>query len=325
MKKIFAMIEKNDDVVNDFLVQYDAEFEIHVYTPIIESCEDSLFYCLGNMISLFWEGEGECWIVTDVEEVYWLANKLCISLFEKIIYIDHIIDTAFSKSLEADELLLFDCKMIPDINIQLLLQEFVNKISSFDMDFYCKFECDMVCFVRQADKKVITYLVHIWRLLLYMEKEGDICIHVLYRLLLLSMLINMENSSEHANAYLREVLKTTDFAEDVYYFVWNQFKGLSFRNLVALDKDSVEFLNCLYRDSYKRYKKRAKNLLKRIPFKERHPERVLILTIQFLGRNHAPTKTVLERCKTFKKMGKDVYLINTTEQYTMQGYIPFLI
>ena len=76
MKKIFAMIEKNDDVVNDFLVQYDAEFEIHVYTPIIESCEDSLFYCLGNMISLFWEGEGECWIVTDVEEVYWLANKL---------------------------------------------------------------------------------------------------------------------------------------------------------------------------------------------------------------------------------------------------------
>lgn len=106
MKKIFGLIEKNDDVVNDFWRQYDADLEIHVYSPIIESCEDSLFYCFSNMVSLFWEEDDIGWIVTDVEEVYQLANKLCASLFQKIIYIDHNVDAKFSKSLDVNELLL---------------------------------------------------------------------------------------------------------------------------------------------------------------------------------------------------------------------------
>lgn len=322
MKKIFGLIEKNDDVVNDFWRQYDADLEIHVYSPIIESCEDSLFYCFSNMVSLFWEEDDIGWIVTDVEEVYQLANKLCASLFQKIIYIDHNVDAKFSKSLDVNELLLYDYKMIQDINAQLLLREFVSKISIFDMEFYCKFENDIKYFVKQSDKKSTTFLAHICRLLLYMEKEGNIRIHVLYRLLLLSMLMKLEYLPEHTNAYLTALLKNPDFNEANYYFIWNQFKGLVFKNLLAVDETTSEFLDCLYKESYKRYMERAKTVLEKIPSQKRHPDRVLILTIQFIGKNHAPTKTVLERCRTYTEMGKEVYLINTTEQYTSQGYIP---
>ena len=190
------------------------------------------------------------------------------------------------------------------------------------MEFYCRFENDIKHFVKQSDKKSTTFLAHICRLLLYMEKEGNRCIHVLYRLLLLSMLMKLEYLPEHTNAYLVEVLKNSDFNEANYYFIWNQFKGLSFKNLLAVDESSFEFLDYLYKQSYKRYKERAKTVLEKIPSQKRHSDRVLILTIQFLGRNHAPTKTVLERCKTYAEMGKEVYLINTTEQYTSQGYIP---
>jgi len=323
MNKMLALIEKNDDTVNDFLMQYDVDFEIHVYSPLIESCEDSLFYCFGNMISVFWEEADECWIVTDVEAVYRLAKKLCASLFEEIIYIVHNVETVFSESLDAGELLLFDYQMIPNSSMRLVLQEFVNKISSFDLDFYGRFASDMDRFAEQLDEKTGRFLVHIYQLLLYMEKEGKICIYVLYRLFLLSMLMQLEYLPEHTNAYLAEVLNVPDFGEDNYYFVWNQFKGVSLKNLVALDDTSSGFLDCLYRESYKGYKEKAKKVLKKILSGERYPNRILILTIQFLKIDHAPTKTVLERCKTYKKMGKEVYLINTTEHQTLPGCIPF--
>ena len=103
MKKIYGLIEKNDNVVDNFWVQYDSDFEIHVYSPLIEICENSLFYCFRYMLSLFWEEENRSWIVTDVKEVYQLANKLCSSLFEKIVYIDHNVETSFAKKLDARE------------------------------------------------------------------------------------------------------------------------------------------------------------------------------------------------------------------------------
>lgn len=326
MKKIFCFVENNDKALNDFLMKYDADFEIHVYFPVIESCEDSLFYCIGNMISLYFEGaESRCWIVTDVEEIYQLTSELCDSLFEKIIYFNHDVTMAFSNRLDANELLLFDYKMISDIKMRVTLQKFISNISFFDVAFFSKFELEMRGFVEQLDKKMLAFLAHICRLLFYMEKKGDVVIAELYRLFLLSMLMKLEYLPEHTNAYLDAIVKQPAFGEDSYYFVWNQFKGVSLKKLAALDAVSFKTLNYLYRESYKRYKKRAKKILKKIPSQERHQNRVLIMTIQFLGINHAPTKTVLERCRAYKKMGKDVYLVNTAEQGTMDGYVPFFM
>ena len=62
--------------------------------------------------------------------------------------------------------------------------------------------------------------------------------------------------------------------------------------------------------------------LGKIPRNERYQERVLVFTIQYLTDGHSPTRTVMERCKTLKKMGKEVYLVNTAEQYLRSGFIP---
>ena len=49
---------------------------------------------------------------------------------------------------------------------------------------------------------------------------------------------------------------------------------------------------------------------------------MLISTIQFLDETHAPTRTVIERAKALKHLGKTVIIINTAEQYTMKNYLP---
>lgn len=49
----------------------------------------------------------------------------------------------------------------------------------------------------------------------------------------------------------------------------------------------------------------------------------MVLTIQYLDNRHAPTNTVGERCKALKKIGKEVYIVNTAEHCLYQGYIPF--
>lgn len=323
MKKIYGLIEKNDNVVDNFWVQYDSDFEIHVYSPLIEICENSLFYCFRYMLSLFWEEENRSWIVTDVKEVYQLANKLCSSLFEKIVYIDHNVETSFAKKLDARELLFFDYKMIKDIKMRVVLQKFVNKISFFDAEIYNAFVSDIERFAEQWDDKLTAFFAHICSLLLYMDEEGSMCIYALYRLYLLAMLMKLEYLPEHTNAYLAEVLKIDGFKEENYYFVYNQFKRASFTGTVALDTASAEVLDGLYRESYRIYKENANGMLEKVPRYERHSNRVLVLTIQFLGIRHAPTKSILERCRAYRKLGKEVFLINTAEQGTFRGYVPF--
>ena len=103
--------------------------------------------------------------------MYQLTSELCDSLFEKIIYFNHDVTIAFSNRLDANELLLFDYKMISDIKMRVTLQEFISNISFFDVDFFPGFELEMRGFVKQLDKKMRDFLTHICRLLFYMEKK----------------------------------------------------------------------------------------------------------------------------------------------------------
>lgn len=63
---------------------------------------------------------------------------------------------------------------------------------------------------------------------------------------------------------------------------------------------------------------------KRIPAEERNPKMAVVITEQFLGVEHGPTKTALDRCAALKKMGKKVLLINTAEFFCVDGKIPFV-
>lgn len=61
-----------------------------------------------------------------------------------------------------------------------------------------------------------------------------------------------------------------------------------------------------------------------IPAEERQKELVFVYISQVLGMEHAPTKTLLDRCYVLQKhLGKKVFIINTAMQLTKKGQAPF--
>lgn len=61
-----------------------------------------------------------------------------------------------------------------------------------------------------------------------------------------------------------------------------------------------------------------------ISLPERDHQLVFVFTSQVLGMEHAPTKTLLDRCYVLKKyMHKKVYIINTAMQIPEKGQAPF--
>lgn len=61
-----------------------------------------------------------------------------------------------------------------------------------------------------------------------------------------------------------------------------------------------------------------------IPWEERNHDLVIVFSSQVLGMEHAPTKTLLDRCYVLKKqLKKEVIIINTAMQMPAKGQAPF--
>lgn len=142
-----------------------------------------------------------------------------------------------------------------------------------------------------------------------------------YTCFLLSVMMRIKSDVTYTNAYLSTIYEG-DFTADHLYYVWNQFKRLSLKKMVALDETSRQLLNQIYERSYRIFFDKLLSKTGTIPLEERDKDCVLVLSIQLLGMNHAPTKTLIERVKWLKRLGKKVYIINTTEQYLSVGKVP---
>lgn len=59
-----------------------------------------------------------------------------------------------------------------------------------------------------------------------------------------------------------------------------------------------------------------------IPKKERNRNRIVMITSQFLGIEHAPTRNVLDYSRNLQKMGKEVFIINSVDLFTKNS-LPF--
>lgn len=61
-----------------------------------------------------------------------------------------------------------------------------------------------------------------------------------------------------------------------------------------------------------------------LPWQERNHNLVIVFSSQVLGMEHAPTKTLLDRCYVLKKyLKKEVVIINTAMHIPMKGQAPF--
>lgn len=69
----------------------------------------------------------------------------------------------------------------------------------------------------------------------------------------------------------------------------------------------------------------SKEQLKPINASSRNKDLVFVVTNQYLGMTHGPTKTALDRCQVLiEKLHKKVIIINTSECLSLVGAIPLL-
>lgn len=125
--------------------------------------------------------------------------------------------------------------------------------------------------------------------------------------------------------FFRYVRKHKDvFSANTQYFLYGQLHAILFR-FQELDIPELKTEMWQFRmEITEEFAKKMKASLELIPYGERKSQQVVVITEQFLGIKHGPTKTALDRCKTLMKtMGKQVLLINSAEAESQVGEIPF--
>lgn len=104
-------------------------------------------------------------------------------------------------------------------------------------------------------------------------------------------------------------------------FISTQFHNF---NMLNPTFPVTDFRDRLFYEAYSAYKELLSASLTPIPKEERIKNRTLVICSQFLSLSHAPTRTVLERCYTLQKeLGKEILLLNTLEEYSCFGKIPY--
>lgn len=317
MKKIMCFVEQESKEFEAFAEKYESE-AVYLYDHFISMFSgDITVFC--DEIEKERARKEDYWFLTDNKAFYTLVQELFPAYFEKQIYLD--------TEAKADSRIRFDVykHMDAELAIQTEIQskELLNRLCDlrFETDdgIYELFAKDLQSEIESRQNAI--WWNHICTSLLKVEnlsQESD----GKYYLFLLSIIMQLIPDAEKTNRFLEEYINHTKEYKESGYYLWNQFKAFSFLGTIQWNASTDRLLDRIYENSYNEYWEQAKSSLVKIPYHDRDQDLVFVLTIQFLEKNHAPTKTVRERIKGLCKLGKKVILINTTEQYLAQGYIP---
>jgi Glycosyltransferase len=111
--------------------------------------------------------------------------------------------------------------------------------------------------------------------------------------------------------------------EERYFYLW-QCTRVGFVQPAANSRMTGLAARRLYRLVYQELRNRFEPDYPPVPRQERNSDLVVVITGQFLGLGHAPTKTALDRCYALAKhLGKQVVLLNSREVMTTRGMSPF--
>lgn len=324
-KIIYCYIEEQKDGLDKLISKYNDESVIHIISSVIESCESNLLYCLCDIITNFVEdnknGDTEFLFVTDIEDLYDIVKRLYHAIFKEIIYIEQGNTKKFNNIIEMDELVSY----FLSIQRSALNASFMRKLWELkncnNIDKFASFLYQLDNLLKE-DNSLIANWCCFCEILLYSLREDILNnSYLYYKLAIYSILMKLTKNPVYANAYLKEAINNIDNPGNMY-FIWNQFKYMSLKKHVLFNEETVLLQNEIYEKTYQNFTKEFGNYLVKMPLEERNENLVMITTIQFLNETHAPTKTVLERAKALKKAGKDVVIVNTTEQYIIKGYVP---
>lgn len=322
MQKIYFLVEKNEQALFEYINKIDSfDTEIHIYDSIIESCDANLFYLACELFSIFCENDLKCSIFTDVKEIYILASSIYYPFFDNIQYIEQNIQKRFEYDIDYVELFKYESEIfdngIEKQNMKVILDTF----NTDNVIKYNKLLQDIIN-VNDSDLQTAFY-IHICRsITLYAVKSTNLYISSFVILFFKSMLMKIEKKPKNTNDFLLYYIE--DFSDDAQYdyFIWNQIKRGALTGEIETDSETNNLRNFIYRRCFKTCKEII-GIPEYIPYEQRNKGVVIVLSIQYLSGGHAPTKTIIERCKTLKKIGKKVYFINTTEQYDTFKILPY--
>jgi len=320
---IFCYTEEQGRELYRFTDRHDSDSIIHIFTPVINSCEGNILYCLADIINNCINTDGKLWFVTDIKYLYNIIKRIFHVLFEEIIYIEQGNKKEFDTGFDTDSLAEYIISIQTDIKQAAFMERFLNLKDCQDVTEFDAFLYEL----RNGGIKGDKYFVVSWcvfgELLLYgLECGSRAEDYLYYKLAVYSVLMRIAGNTDYTNIYLNEILSNEKLNAENLYFVWSHFKRILLTKLVPFDGNSEKKLDGIYDKSYNIFFNGLKKYLAEIPLEKRNKDLVIILAIQFLDDAHAPTRSVIERAKVLQELGKTVMIINTTEQYIKAGYIP---
>ncbi|VBB05543.1 Hypothetical protein LUCI_0753 [Lucifera butyrica] len=97
------------------------------------------------------------------------------------------------------------------------------------------------------------------------------------------------------------------------YFIYWQLIHKTFVKPALLSATVKLELYMFYKHIFQGFKRRLADNKQWIPATERNRNLIVLMANQLLNIGHGPTRTVIDRYRALKKLGKEVYIINTAE------------
>ena len=134
-------------------------------------------------------------------------------------------------------------------------------------------------------------------------------------ILLYSSIIQFTRDTKWMVSMLRYILENINhFTPNNLYFLYTQMAYLPMVNQHMESAETKLLMEKLFQEIIQQFHSNNEKKYISIPITERDQDFIIVLTEQFLGETHGPTKTAMDRCRVIlEKMGKKVLLINTAE------------
>ncbi len=128
--------------------------------------------------------------------------------------------------------------------------------------------------------------------------------------------IDKSGNSKIVEEYLNMINDSEILSPLQKLWLMNQVSANMFGNAMFVQTDRIKQLEYkMYHNIYEKYKDMFYDI-EMADIKDRDESLVFVTTQQFLGLNHGPTKTTLDRARVIKqRLGKKVIIINTAEMF----------
>ena len=324
---IFVYVEEQKEALEEFVSKYNDNSIIHIVSSVVESCDGKLLYGLCDIITNYMEADKKhatsfCF-ATDTRKLYNIVKKIYYALFEKVIYIEQDNIKEFDDGIEMDEFINYFLNIQKSRLHSSFMRQLWELRECHDRNNFMKYLYEL----RGIGIEQEGYLKKLWHcfcdILLYeFDYNKFISENFIYKLSLYSILMALDKRTVYTNKYLSEVLENDKISAENIYFIFHQFKRMSFTRQIPMDNQSFNLINKLYDKCYDDFTDNLKKYIYKMPYDQRDKNTVMIMTVQFLDNTHAPTKSVIERIKVLVMSGKRVVLVNTAEICLMNGYLP---